>query len=170
MHRLLARKMAVAMKDSLGAIGDRHIAVDFSLRQFVEIADPLGDFDVSGFDLSRRIIGHAVEDDQPGYLFRKHAGIDQANHPSHGMADDRHVLEACSPYQGRQIVDMISQAVAAPGRPLRSAMPAKVGRHDMKVAPQRARQMIPAAGMIETAMNQEQRRGLRVTPVVEMKP
>jgi hypothetical protein len=49
-------------------------------------------------------------------------------------------------------------------------MPAKVGRHDMKVAPQRARQMIPAAGMIETAMNQEQRRGLRVTPVGEMKP
>jgi hypothetical protein len=51
-----------------------------------------------------------------------------------------------------------------------NAMPAKVGRHDMKVAPQRARQMIPTTGMIETAMNQAQRRGLRVTPVGEMKP
>jgi len=40
----------------------------------------------------------------------------------------------------------------------------------MKFALQRARQMIPTAGMIETAMNQEQRRGLRVTPVGEMKP
>jgi hypothetical protein len=86
------------------------------------------------------------------------------------MADDRHVLEACSLHQARQIVDMVSQAVAAAGRPFRLAMPAKVGRHDMKVAPQRARQMIPTAGMIETAMNQEQRRGLRVTPVGEMKP
>jgi hypothetical protein len=49
-------------------------------------------------------------------------------------------------------------------------MPAKVGRHDMKVAPQRVRQMIPVAGMIETAVNQEQRRDLWVTPVGEMKP
>ena len=65
---------------------------------------------------------------------------------------------------------MVSQAVAASGRPFKTAMPAKVGRHDVKVAPQRARQMIPAPGMIETAMNQEQRRGLRVAPVVEMKP
>src|SRR5258708_35720187 len=81
------------------------------------------------------------------------------------MADDRHVLEACSLHQARQIVDMVSQAVAAAGRPFRLAMPAKVGRHDMKVAPQRARQMIPAARMIETAVNQEQRRGLRGTPV-----
>ena len=86
------------------------------------------------------------------------------------MTDDRHVLEACSLHQARQIVDMVGQALAAAGRPFRIAMPAKVGRHDMKVAPQRARQMIPAAGMIETAVNQEQRRRLRVTPVGEMKP
>jgi hypothetical protein len=144
--------------------------VDFPLRQFVEIADPLGDSDVSRLASSRRIIGHAVEHDQPGYLSRKHTGIGQADHAAHGMADDGHILEACSLHQARQIVDLVSQAVAAAGRPFRIAMPAKVGRHDMKVSPQRARQMIPAAGMIETAMNQEQRRGLRVTPVGEMKP
>ena len=48
MYRLLARKMPVAMKDSLGAIGDRRTAVDFPLRQFVEISDPLCDSDVGG--------------------------------------------------------------------------------------------------------------------------
>jgi hypothetical protein len=35
--------MPVAMKDSLGAIGNRRIAVDFPLREFVEIVDPLRD-------------------------------------------------------------------------------------------------------------------------------
>jgi hypothetical protein len=75
------------MKDSLGAIGDRSIAVDFPLRQFVEIADALGDSDVGGFDSPRRIIGHAVEHDQPGYLFRKRAGIGQADHAAHGVAN-----------------------------------------------------------------------------------
>jgi hypothetical protein len=57
------------------------------LRQFVEIADPLGDSDVGGFDSARRIIGHAVEHDQPGYLFRKRAGIGQADHAAHGVAN-----------------------------------------------------------------------------------
>jgi hypothetical protein len=56
-----------------------------------------------------------------------------------------------------------------PGNTSEIAMPAKVGRHDMKVR-RNAHQMIPTAGMIETAMNQEQWRGLRGTAVGEMKP
>jgi hypothetical protein len=80
-----------------------------------------------------------------------------------------HILEAGSLHQARQIVDMVSQVVATAGRPFGIAMPAKVGRHDMKVR-RNARQMIPTAGMIETAMNQEQRRGLRGPAVGEMKP
>src|SRR5258708_39848455 len=40
----------------------------------------------------------------------------------------------------------------------------------MKPRPQRPRQLIPAAGMIETAVNQDQRRRRRVTPIREMKP
>ena len=61
-------------------------------------------------------------------------------------------------HQAGQIVDVIGQAVAAAGRPPGIAMAAKVGRDDMKIRPQRLRQMIPAAGMIEPAVNQQQRR------------
>jgi hypothetical protein len=39
----------------------------------------------------------------------------------------------------------------------------------MKRRSQRSRQMIPTAGVIETAVNQDQRRRRRVTPIREMK-
>ena len=69
-----------------------------------------------------------------------------------------------------QIVNVIGQAVAAAGRPVGLAVPAKVGSNDMKRRPQRSRQMIPTAGVVETAMNQNQRRRRGVTPIREVKP
>jgi hypothetical protein len=71
------------------------------------------------------------------------------------MADDRNLLKACGLRQACQIVDVIGQAVAAAGRPAGLAVPAKIGSNDMKRRPQRSRQMIPTAGMIEPTMNQD---------------
>src|SRR5450759_1012956 len=86
------------------------------------------------------------------------------------MADDGDLPEACGLHHACQIVNVIGQAVAAAGRPVGLAVPAEVGRDDMKIRPQRLRRMIPAAGVIETAVNEDQRRGRWVTPIGEVKP
>src|SRR5260370_42030031 len=73
------------------------------------------------------------------------------------MADERDLVKACGLHQACQIVNGIGQAVADAGRPVGLAVPAKVGSNDMKRRPQRSRQMIPTAGVIEPTMNQDQR-------------
>ena len=110
------------------------------------------------------------EHDQPRYLLRIGPGIGQADHSTHRMANDRDFLKPFGLHQACQIVDVIGLAVAATDRPIGIAMAAKVRGDDMKPRPQRPRQLIPVAGMIETAVNQEQRRRRRVTPIREMKP
>src|ERR1700688_2949625 len=85
------------------------------------------------------------------------------------MADDRNLLKACGLHQACQVVDVIGQAVAAAGRPVGLAVPAKVRSNDMERRPQRLRQLIPTAGVIETAMIQDQRRRRRVAPIREVK-
>jgi hypothetical protein len=82
---------------------------------------------------------------------------------------DRDFLKACGLHQACQIVNVIGQAVAAAGRPIGIAVPAKVGSNDMKRRPQRSRQMIPTARVIEPTMKQDQRRRRRVTPIREVK-
>ena len=74
------------------------------------------------------------------------------------MADQRDLPETLGFHQRGQIVDVIGEAVAGAERPAGIAVAAKVGRHDMKIPTQRLRQMIPAAGVIEPAMHQQQRR------------
>ena len=85
------------------------------------------------------------------------------------MACDRDLPKACGLHQACQIVNVIGQAVAAAGRPVGLAVPAKVGSNDMKRRPQRSRQLIPAAGVIEPTMNQDQWRRRWVTPIREVK-
>ena len=74
------------------------------------------------------------------------SGIGQADHSAHRMANDRDFLKPLGLHQASQVVDVVGLAVAAAGRPIGIAVPAKVRGDDMKPRPQRPRQLIPAAG------------------------
>ena len=85
------------------------------------------------------------------------------------MADDGDLVKTFRFHQAGQIVDVVGKAVAGAERPAGIAVAAQIGRHDVKIRSQRPRQMIPAAGVIEAAMHQQQWRRRCVTPIREMK-
>jgi hypothetical protein len=64
-----------------------------------------------------------------------------------------------------EVVDVARHGVAAVPRPLAVAMPAQIGRNDVPAVAQPLRHPVPVAGMVAAAMDQHQRRRLRVAPV-----
>ena len=170
MHRLLAGQPGVAPRHAIGAIRHGCIALGFPLRRLVEVADPVRDPEFNRLHPPRRKIGHAVEHHQPRHFFRKRPGKGQADHAAHRVADDSGVFQAFGLHQAGQIVDVIGQAVAAAFRPLGIAVPAQIGRDDVKIRPQRPRHLVPAAGVIEAAMDQQQQWRRCVAPVGVVQP
>jgi hypothetical protein len=86
------------------------------------------------------------------------------------MPDDRGTRQLCVTHQAAKVIDIVRQAVAASFRPFGIAVAAQIGRHDMEMRLQFARDRIPVAAMVEPAMDQDQRRRGFVAPVGIVQP
>src|SRR5262245_14505137 len=71
-----------------------------------------------------------------------------------------------------QVVDVPGHRVAAVRRPLTVSVPAKIRRDDMPVLAESFRRPVPVPAMIPTAVEEKERRLVRITPidVVETQP
>ena len=70
--------------------------------------------------------------------------------------------------QLREIVDVAIHRIVAVRRPLAIAVAAQVGRNDVPVGAQGLSHGVPVAAMVATAMHEQQRRRVRVTPLHEV--
>jgi len=123
------------------------------------------------FGLLRLLLDPARRQAQPfngddlGDPFREKPGIAERDRAAQRMADQYHRLPAQLLDQLRQIVDIVRCHIGTLGRPGAVAMATQVRCDDMIILRQRPRRPVPAAGVVEPAMHQDQRRGCTVAPI-----
>ena len=112
----------------------------------------------------------ALDRDQRLHLLGIDAGVAQRDVAAERMGNERHRREPLLIDQLREVVDVAGHGVGAGRRPLAIAMAAQVGRDDVPVVAQPLRHPVPIAAMVLAAVQQDQRRRVRVAPVDVMQP
>ena len=103
------------------------------------------------------------------HAVRIHARIEQADHASQRVSDDRHRESFDNIGQRRKIQHMFGDAIQRARRPRAISMAAQIQRVDVIIVAQRARHPIPVARMVQAAVNQDQRRLALRAPIPELK-
>src|SRR6266478_876970 len=93
------------------------------------------------------------------------AGITCCDIAAERMADHGHGRKLALMNELGEIVDKTRHGVAAVLRPLAVAMPAQIGRDDVPAVAKPLHHPVPAARMIAAAMDQHQRRRVRIAPI-----
>src|SRR5258708_7455293 len=93
------------------------------------------------------------------------AGITCGDVAAERMADQGHGRKLALMNELREIVDKARHGIAAVLRPLAVAMPAQIGRDDMPAVAKPLHHPVPAARMVAAAMDQHQRRCVRIAPI-----
>src|SRR5581483_11598169 len=107
----------------------------------------------------------ALDGDQARDGLRVDARVAQRHVAAEGVRDDGHRGQALAVDQLGQVVDVALHVVVAVRGPLAVAVPAQIGGDDVPVGAQGRRDPVPVAAVITPAVNQEQRRLVRVPPV-----
>ena len=118
-----------------------------------------------GFDVGAGAGAQALDGDEVGDVFRENAGVTQRDIASQRMSDDSQRRQMPLIDQLREVVDVVRHCVMAGIRPLRVAMPAQIGCDDVILVRQRPRDPVPVAAMVAPAVDQQQRRRVRVPPI-----
>ena len=104
------------------------------------------------------------------HVFGIDPGVAQRDHSPERVGDDRHRRQLLLMDQLREVVDVGGHRIAAVRRPLAVAMTAQIGREDVPVATQRRGDPVPVAAMIPPAMDEQQRRRARISPIDIVQP
>ena len=167
MARLRRRQARVRLLHARHRLVEGRVAVRVAARQGAHLADPHLHALVRRRLLAQQL-GRRTEPLDRHHLLHPvgiGAGVLQRDRAAERVADDGDLLDA---ERAQQLVDVervVDHRVAAADRPLRVAVAAQVGRDDVEVAPQILRDPVPVARVVAAAVDQQQRRLLRVAPV-----
>ncbi len=170
MQRLFRRQPFVVRRNSLRRFGNAAVVTRFSVRNSVELRDPLRDLFVDRCSPQPRQDCHTVQDGKTRHFVRKGSRIHQSDHPAHRMTDNCCFLHCRGTHQTCQVIHVIRQTVAAAFRPTGVSMATEIGGHNMKVRLQCSSDPIPAAAMVAASMDEDQRRRCAITPIGIMQP
>jgi hypothetical protein len=153
---------------------DRRVASRGTAGELLHRLDPVvhalpgGNADVSRQHFRRRT--HALDGHQLRHALGVGAGELQRDGSSQGMADHGEIVELESLHQLGHVEDELRLAVHASDRPGAVAVTAKIRGDDVVVTTQVAGHPVPAAGVVPTAVDQEQRGRTLVSPVHVVEP
>ena len=98
-------------------------------------------------------------------LVWKEAGEPQADRSAQRMPHDRHWRSVEQIDEQSKVIDKRGDRICPGGRPGAVPMSPQIGRDHVKILRQDTRGPVPAMRMIESAMDQDQQRGRRISPV-----
>ena len=173
--RLLGGEMRVLLLHAAEGVLDRGVAPGQPAGQAALLADPL--VHALGDRLVRALGEHARRRARAprwrpacATVSGIDPGVAERDVAAERVGDDRDRRQPLLVDELGEVVDVAGHRVAAVGRPLAVAVAAQVGRDDVPVVPQRRRRPVPVPAVVAPAVEQEQRRLVRIAPVHVVQP